>query len=507
MSRTGDGIQLGLRSAVRRRGIVAATGALALLVFWFAGVSDTAADDGTCIDDVTDGFNICMACDVRLGTFYNDEVIACSPGDVVTLHLRAQLLAGAFERYDIGLYVATDGGNARTGSCHRDYLPPPLADRGEYNPGAPRPDPPGGPFYDAELDKDPADECGDLERGVYTYYDLAPLAGIEVPCIDSDGDGYLDVSTCVSWDNQKTNTCLGVDDAVPSNGAKCRCETLTVGNVIVIPGTIQVSKVASPDLVNEPGGEVGFSVGLKNASEVSITINSLEDSVFGDLTAYPDTTCTLPQVLAPAGQAGDSYSCSFTALISGDSGAHEDAVTATGVDDNGFQVSDTATAQVLITDLPPVLSVTKEADPTSVAEPGGTVVYSVGVTNHSALSDPVTLTALQDDVYGNLTDATNPDIADSTCALVTIDPGDTYECAFQAEVSGEAGDVVTDTVVAEGQDNEGNPAEDSDDAAVTVVWEPPDSGSGVAPAAVAGGMAALGGMVLVAGAWLRRRTD
>jgi hypothetical protein len=118
----------------------------------------------------------------------------------------------------------------------------------------------------------------------------------------------------------------------------------------------------------------------------------------------------------------------------------------------------------------------------------------------------VTLTTLEDDVYGDLTDPNNSDIANSTCGLVTIAAGDTYECTFEANVTGVAGDSVTDTVTAVGLDDEENEVEASDDATVTIVWDPPDTGAGVAPATLGGGFAALGSVVLAAGAWLRRRT-
>jgi hypothetical protein len=103
---------------------------------------------------------------------------------------------------------------------------------------------------------------------------------------------------------------------------------------------------------------------------MAVSIRTLEDPVFGDLTAYPDSTCTLPQALAPAGEAGDSCSCSIGTLISGDPGTHEDAVTVKGVDDSGSEVVDISSAQVLITDLPPILGVAKASDRTSVVEPG-----------------------------------------------------------------------------------------------------------------------------------------
>lgn len=474
---------------------------LALVVALFPA-TQAAADDGTCIDDVTGRTNICASRGVLAGTFYNQgEPIACEPGETVTLHLRAQLVSTLFHRADIGLFVATDGGDARTGACFHDYLPPPLAGQGEYNPGGPFPGDPGGPFFNAEMVWDPEDECGDLEGGVYTYHDIAPTTGIEVPCVDKDGDSYLDVDACVSWDILRTVTCLGVEDAIPSSCCECRCETLTVGNVIVVdPGKIQMTKSASPGSVDEPGGDVTFTFTVKNTSEVGIEIQALNDTDFGDLTAYPDTTCELPQQLGSQ----QSYSCAITAPIGGPPGTHENTVTAEGVDENDNEVMDSATAQVLITDLLPFVAVVKTADPTTVAEPGGTILYTVQVTNSSASSDPVTLTTLEDDVYGDLTDPNNSDIANSTCGLVTIAAGDTYECTFEANVTGEAGDSVTDTVTAVGFDDEENEAEASDDATVTIVWEPPDTGAGMAPMAVGGGLAALGSAILAAGVWLRR---
>lgn len=472
---------------------------LLALVLLFPAARPAAAQGGTCIDDVTGRTNTCTASDVRIGTFYNIQNLSCSPGDTVTLFLRAELVAGAKDRYDIGLFVATDGGNARKGACYQDYLAPPLADGGSYNPGAPFPEPAGGPFYNAELVEDPADTCGDLEQGVNTYRDLAPGIGITVPCVDSNGDGLLDVSACASWDNQKTHTCLGAEDAVPSTKSKCRCETLQVGNVFVEPGQIQVSKAASPDNVNEPGGDVTFAFTVKNLSGSSMIISSMVDSVFGNLAVYPGSTCSVPQALTPAGQAGSTYTCSISAYVGGPPGLVINTVTFSGVDSVGNPISGSATEEVVINDTPSILEVSKTVDPPAVVAPGGEVQFTIQVYNSSDTPGPVTLTKLTDNVYGDLMDENNPLIRESTCVPQVLEPGQSCVCTFKADVTGDAGSGVVDIVTAYAE------ATSSDSATVAVVPQPPPTGVALPPPVVTGGLVTLGGMLLATGAWLRRR--
>ena len=100
----------------------------------------------------------------------------------IRVKLQAELVATAQDRYDIGLFVAQDGGDARTGVCTRDYLAPPLAARDLYDPGAmfTQPaagDPPaytgGGPFLTSE---DEPDCCGDIEQAVPTFRDVGRAA-------------------------------------------------------------------------------------------------------------------------------------------------------------------------------------------------------------------------------------------------------------------------------------------------------------------------------------------
>jgi uncharacterized repeat protein (TIGR01451 family) len=108
-----------------------------------------------------------------------------------------------------------------------------------------------------------------------------------------------------------------------------------------------------------------------------------------------------------------------------------------------------------------VISVDKTADPTSLPAPGGTVTFTVWVTNSG--SGVVTLTLLTDDVYGNLD-------GKGTCVLTpTILAGDCYSCAFTGTVSSTvAGDVMTDvvTAVAEG---DGGPTDTVTETATATV--------------------------------------
>ncbi|HNS50522.1 MAG TPA: hypothetical protein PKO09_05000 [Anaerolineae bacterium] len=454
--------------------LVAVTLVIALLVSPPTGL----AQGGTCIDDVTGRTNTCTANDVRISELRNSENVSCEAGSDVELNLRARLVATANERYDLGTFVALDGGDARTGTCQQDYLPPPLSaggtcsgsgqvchwdgdcPAGEACTGGYDPLSGAGPFFNAEAAEDENDLCGDIEQAVETFYDLVTVT---VPCQDMNGDGYLDIGTCVSWDNQKSNTCVDVSGAIPNNKAKCNCEMTTVGNVIV-HGSIQVTKTPLPDTLTEPGGNVEFTFVVTNPSPATVTVDTLEDSVYGDLTVYPETTCEVPQTLEPT----QSYTCTILASLTGDPGVHPDTVTASGADQNQDPVEASAMAQVVITDLLPTIVLTKTVEPVQLVEPGGTVTYTVNVENRSGVSDPVTLTSLTDSLYGDLTDPANPEISDSTCQLTEIEPGDVYSCTFKAEASGTGGTVISDMATALGSDDEGNPATASDDAAVTI---------------------------------------
>ena len=152
--------------------------------------------------------------------------------------------------------------------------------------------------------------------------------------------------------------------------------TVTITNV---PSTITVTKTANPTVVQD-SGPVTFTVVVRNNSAVdTVYIQTLTDSIYGNLNGKG--ACTLEDGIAagPAGSRqilpGASYTCTFTATVSH---TETDLVTATGVDDDDQPVSDDDDATVTVNHTPPPphipatdISVTKAATPAVQLPQGG----------------------------------------------------------------------------------------------------------------------------------------
>lgn len=112
-----------------------------------------------------------------------------------------------------------------------------------------------------------------------------------------------------------------------------------------------------------------------------------------------------------------------------------------GVDDDsgaGFCQADQAVAAVANG----AISVTNVASPASVDEPGGSATFTARIDNTGNVD--VDLASLDDDVYGDLN-------GQGSCSLPQpIAPGDFYQCAYSASVSGNGGDTQVSTTTASG---------------------------------------------------------
>ena len=221
----------------------------------------------TCMNDVFGGETNCTAADVRVSQYTLVEgPKECLPGEKIQVKLQAELVAGAQDRYDVGLFIAQDGGEALTGICYRDYLATPLLSS-SYNPGTlfvpPAGDDPitytgGGPFLTSE---EAEDLCGDIKQGIHTFRDVGETpsdAGtgpvwVDVVCqdnVDATGasvpDGVADLGTCVSWDNvgDAKPACTKLEDTRPNNKAKCNCSYVQIAG-------LTVPKVASLEVVKD----------------------------------------------------------------------------------------------------------------------------------------------------------------------------------------------------------------------------------------------------------------
>lgn len=127
------------------------------------------------------------------------------------------------------------------------------------------------------------------------------------------------------------------------------------------------------------------------------------------------------------------------------------------------------------------VTVVKVASPTSVPETGGTVHYTVTVTNSASFVD-LTIDSISDDTYGVLTTlpacgagepppTCTPSGTTSCASLVgtTLTPSGSASCGFDAFVTGNSGDAITDIAEVCGHDNAGHTGLcGHDDASVTI---------------------------------------
>ena len=179
----------------------------------------------------------CTANDVRLESLtLNSLIQGCTLSTVdgqyyMTATFNAQISAsGSPDRYDVGFYLALDGGSAYTGDmCYHGFLTgtlstnPPYGD--DYPFGSPNmvSDTINGPWWDGGPS---GNICGDLASDTEAVLTLPPL---RVPCVDGNSNTASDIHVCTSWKNGNSGpqgTCTGVSEAIPGTGSKCGCTTL-----------------------------------------------------------------------------------------------------------------------------------------------------------------------------------------------------------------------------------------------------------------------------------------
>ncbi len=259
---------------------------------------------------------------------------------------------------------------------------------------------------------------------------------------------HIDVVTGTATDNE--------NNSVTDTG------TATVTFTDVVP-TLVVDKSASPSEILEPGGKIKFTVVVTNPQGAAehIDLTALRDDKFGNLDGIGTCDVTPAVDLAPGG----NYTCSFEKDLTGDfPDTHVDTVTATVTDDDNNTVTGKDDAIVKFLDAKPSIEVEKTANPTSVPEPGGNVTFTVKVINPAGAAEPVKITSLIDDVYGNLAGKGSCLVS----APLDLAPGGSYTCAFTEFVGGQAREVKKDTIVGQAREDEGNIAEDSASATVTI---------------------------------------
>lgn len=474
----------------------ACLGATAIVVGGLLLGAQPASAVDTCIQDVwkAHGNNqnlTCTAQDVTLSQVTNINIVTggqcqiengvrvcrCNLGGNVTFTADFRMDLTADTRYDIGFYISTDddpnADGAKTGGCAAT----------EVNASN------GANFKN--LDAAP-DTCGDITGPLNTTFNPQIVhQTLTVPCTDPDGNAQLDLDWCTTWRQPGSNeVCDGTgngtttNDVFPGSPSKCNCGSLTLP-IFFETATIDLTKTAlAPATVLETGGSATYSVEVKNlATVVSVTLDSLMDDKYGDITqvhaagggflAVTATTCTpLPTI-----QPQQTYSCTFTGTVPpGDTGGtFVDTVTVVGTDSQGHTgLTDFDDATVTYTDVPqpPTLSKTAQAPTCQVDVP-----YAVVVTNTSA-QDTLTLNTLNDDVYGDIT-TVQGNVISTTCGQASgagtlpavIAASGNYSCSFVGRINS-CDTTVIDTVTGSATDDDGQSYSPSDDATVTVTTTP-----------------------------------
>ncbi|MEZ5269694.1 MAG: hypothetical protein R2789_14380 [Microthrixaceae bacterium] len=170
-------------------------------------------------------------------------------------------------------------------------------------------------------------------------------------------------------------------------------ESVDVGDVLP---SIVVTKDASVSEVDEPGADVEFTFSVTNTSVEDVTVTSVVDSVFGDIT---DECSLRGAVLVPGG----TTDCTITPVRGGNAGdVHENTVVVTATDDEQNVTTDDDDESVDIDGLTPGLEVTKDASVSEVDEPGADVEFTFSVRNTSV--EDLTVTSVVDSVFGDITD-------------------------------------------------------------------------------------------------------
>ncbi|HEX8943545.1 MAG TPA: hypothetical protein VF785_10435, partial [Gemmatimonadaceae bacterium] len=171
-------------------------------------------------------------------TDYNGQTITCQEGSKVFVHLLAHVDETATSaRSDIGIWISTDGGNARTGLCNHYNLVAPALNTTVNG-----------------VSNVDGDQCGDMNAGDSSHVDIGVISAI---ChAATSADTLLHVGSCLGWTQPGGDQVCPKDGSqtpngyrfgtVPGTTAKCNCEGFNVPIVVEQTAKLEVKKVCDP---------------------------------------------------------------------------------------------------------------------------------------------------------------------------------------------------------------------------------------------------------------------
>jgi uncharacterized repeat protein (TIGR01451 family) len=233
-------------------------------------------------------------------------------------------------------------------------------------------------------------------EGTVTYRWINAAGGTRVRVAETLAEGQaLHHSHCAAAgeEAEPLNTTT-LDVTVPQNGFMV-CELY---NYRPAPA-LEVEKAADPTSVPAGGGDVTYTISIRNPSGMDrVRLDALDDDRFGDLLDPGDAvrSSTCGELAGDVLEPGATVSCQVVAHVSADDGDHVNVVTATGTEvqpdgTDGSEVTDSDDATVTGQPAPDV-AVGKD-DGVSEVRPGQQLTYEVVATNHGdAPAAEVTIT-------------------------------------------------------------------------------------------------------------------
>ena len=388
------------------------------------------------------------------------DPVTCNANEMIQLTAKFQVDVNASSRFDESFYFRVDGGATARGTGGIGGSVSGQCSLTNLKVGGDTPNFPNSSIV-TEAKASDRDSCGDLNQGSSFVTFTLP-----VKCV-GDANGKLKLPNCTSWhSNSATQCALNVPtaDSAPETKSKCNCDDGFTLDILVEHPTITVTKSADPTSLPEPGGNVNYTVTVKNdGNNATVTLTSLTEDANNDgtvdftynATSSPKTLADICVTLTLA--PGASTTCTFSGSVSGKPGdSIVDKACVGGTDSNGGTVTPVcATASVSIADVIPTATLVK-----SVVEATCAVVkYKVEVTNTDTVED-LTLSALTDDKVGGNGDITtttgaHDNLTKTGCVVpqTITKNGGKYSCNFEALVCTFA---TTNEVTGTLSDNDGN---------------------------------------------------
>lgn len=181
---------------------------------------------------------VCRNKEVFLDSWVSTPRLTCKAGEIIKVNMTASIHV-ASQRYDIGWYVASDGGDSLHGTCEANAF----RQGTQYAVTTSKTDATLAGYVSWNEDKD-SDACGDviiLQGGSANV--VVPIAyEQEIKCIDRNQNSNVDINICFTWRSLERdgkcsldrNDSLGKEiDLFPGLPNKCFCATVDIETINV----------------------------------------------------------------------------------------------------------------------------------------------------------------------------------------------------------------------------------------------------------------------------------